>query len=164
VSRIDCGENADLLLKFVAGRLDSEAQVRLNRHLDVCPACREFAGGQKAVWDSLDAWEMAPVSPDFDRRLYARIQGEVSWWNRILAPFRPPQIRKGWPIAAAAWLVLVAGIVVVDRSIMVRPAPRKTSIQVESLRPDQAQNAIEDMEMLQEINGLVGPASAASKM
>jgi hypothetical protein len=35
---------------------------------------------------------------------------------------------------------------------------------VESLRPDQAQNAIEDMEMLQEINGLVGPASAASKM
>jgi anti-sigma factor RsiW len=162
MSHLDCGENADLLLKSAAGQLDEEAQARLNLHLESCPSCREFAAGQKAVWDSLDAWEMAPVSPDFDRRLYARIEKEVSWWDRILEPFRLSHVR--WPIAAAASLALVAGIVVVDRSGMVRPSPRKTSVQVESLRPDQAQKAIEDMEMLQEINGLVGPGSAASKM
>jgi anti-sigma factor RsiW len=160
---MDCGENADLVLEFVAGRLDAEAAARLERHLEVCPACREFAGGQRAVWEALDAWEAAPVSPDFDRRLYRRIEREISWWDRILGPFRPALVRRGLPIAAAAGLALMAAIIVVDRSA-VRPAPRKASIQVESLRPDQAESALEDMQMLQEINGLVRPDSAASSM
>ena len=59
MSRMECGENADLLLEFAAGRLDAEAQARLDRHLEVCPACRELAGGQRAVWAALDAWEAA---------------------------------------------------------------------------------------------------------
>src|ERR1035438_3982547 len=88
MSRMECGENADLLLEFAAGRLDEEARMRLERHTEVCPACREFASGQRAVWEALDAWESAPVSPDFDRRLYGRIEREVSWWDRILGPFR----------------------------------------------------------------------------
>jgi anti-sigma factor RsiW len=163
MSRMECGENADLLLKFAAGRLDAEARARLERHMEVCPACREFAGGQRAVWEALDAWESAPVSPDFDRHLYRRIEREVSWWDRVLRPFRPALIRRGLPIAAAAGLALMAGIVV-DRSIVVRPAPEKSSIQVESLRPDQVESAVEDMEMLQEINGLVRPDSAESTM
>ena len=163
MSRMECGENADLLLKFAAGRLDAEARARIERHMEVCPACREFAGGQRAVWEALDAWESAPVSPDFDRHLYRRIEREVSWWDRVLRPFRPALIRRGLPIAAAAGLALMAGIVV-DRSIVVRPAPEKSSIQVESLRPDQVESAVEDMEMLQEINGLVRPDSAESTM
>ena len=163
MSRMECGENADLLLKFAAGRLDAEARAHLERHMEVCPACCEFAGGQRAVWEALDAWESAPVSPDFDRHLYRRIEREVSWWDRVLRPFRPALIRRGLPIAAAAGLALMAGIVV-DRSIVVRPAPEKSSIQVESLRPDQVESAVEDMEMLQEINGLVRPDSAESTM
>ena len=98
-----------------------------------------------------------------DRRLYRRIEREISWWDRILGPFRPALVRRGLPIAAAAGLALMAAIIVVDRSA-VRPAPRKASIQVESLRPDQAESALEDMQMLQEINGLVRPDSAASSM
>jgi hypothetical protein len=35
---------------------------------------------------------------------------------------------------------------------------------VESLRPDQVEGALEDMEMLREINGLVRPDSAGSTM
>src|ERR1017187_4117333 len=163
MSRIDCGENADLLMEFVAGRLDAEARARLERHMEVCPACREFADGRQSVWKALDAWESAPVSPDFDRRLYRRIEREVSWWDRVLRPFRPALIRQGLPIAAAAGLALMAGIVMV-RPTVVRPAPEKSSIQVESLRPDQVESAVEDMEMLQEINGLVRPDSAESTM
>ena len=164
MSRIDCGENADLLMEFVAGRLDAEARARLERHMEVCPACREFADGRQSVWKALDAWESAPVSPDFDRRLYRRIESEVSWWDRILGPFRPALVRRGLPIAAAASLIVMAGIILVDRSTLVRQAPEKASVQLESLRPEQAESALEDMEMLQEINGLVRPDAAASTM
>jgi anti-sigma factor RsiW len=163
MSRMECGENADLLLQFAAGRLDAEASASLERHMQVCPACRGFADGQRAVWEALDAWESAPVSPDFDRRLYRRIEREVSWWDRVLRPFRPAPIRRALPIAAAAGLALMAGIVMV-RSPVVRPPPEKPSIQVESLRPDQVEGALEDMEMLREINGLVRPDSAGSTM
>lgn len=164
MSHFDCGENAELLLNFVAGRLDAEAKARLERHLEVCPACREFAGGQKAVWEALDAWELPPVSPDFDRRLYDRIERDVSWWDRIATPFRLAQVRRGWPIAAVASLALVAGIIAVDRSTAVKQPAQKASIQMESLRPDQVDGAIEDMQMLQEINGMVRPDSAPSTM
>ena len=58
----------------------------------------------------------------------------------------------------------MAGIIVLDRSALVRPAPEKASVQLESLRPEQAEGALEDMQMLQEINGLVRPDAAASTM
>jgi anti-sigma factor RsiW len=161
---MECGENADLLLEYVAGRLNGEATARLERHLEVCPGCREVTGGRRAVWEALDAWEPVPVSPDFDRRLYRRIELEVSWWDRMIRPFRPALIRRGLPIAAAAGLVLVAGLMVVDRSITVKPVPEKASVQMESLRPDQAESALEDMQMLQEINGLAPPDAAASAL
>jgi anti-sigma factor RsiW len=164
MSRMECGESADLLLRFAAGRLDPEAGARIERHLLACASCREFAAGQRAVWDALDAWETAPVSPDFDRRLYRRIESEGAWWARLMAPFRPAPIRRGLPVAAAACFALVAGIMVVDRSPGVRPPPRKASVQVESLRPDQVESALEEMEMLREINGLVRPDSAPSAM
>ena len=164
MNRMDCGENADLLLEFVAGRLDAEDGSCFERHLEVCASCREAVGGRQAVWEALDAWETPPVSPDFDRRLYARIEREVSWWDRVLRPFRPALMRVGLPVAAAAGLALAAGMIVVDRSTVVTPAPQKASVQLESLRPDQAESALEDMEMLQEINGVVRPDPAASAM
>jgi anti-sigma factor RsiW len=154
MSRIDCGENADLLLKFVAGRLDSEAKARLERHLEICPACREFAGGRKAVWDSLDAWEMAPVSPDFDRRLYQRIEQEVSWWDLLLRPFRPLLFRQGLPIAATAGLVLVAGLLLQHPANVPRSAAPE-SAQVEAMPPEQVEHAVDEMETIREFNRLV---------
>jgi anti-sigma factor RsiW len=159
-----CGENADSLMEFVAGRLDAEATARVGLHLETCAACRELAAGQRAVWETLDSWKAAPVSPDFDRRLYARIEREVSWWDRVLSPFRPAMLRWGLPLAATAGLVVMAGVILVDRSGGVRSAPQKASIQLETLRPDQAEGALEDMEMLQEINGVVRPDPAASTM
>jgi anti-sigma factor RsiW len=164
MTHITCGENAESLMAFVASRLGAEAMERTERHLEVCPACRELAAGQRAVWETLGAWEAPPVSADFDRRLYARIEREVSWWDRALRPFRPATIRWGLPVAAAAGLVVMAGAILVDRSAGVRSAPQKASIQLDSLRPDQAESALEDMEMLQEINGVVRPDPAASSM
>ena len=87
---IETKDNAELLLAYCARKLDPETQTILERHVAVCPACREFQAGQQAVWQALDAWEAMPVSTDFDRRLYRRIeadQAHASWWSRLLEPF-----------------------------------------------------------------------------
>jgi anti-sigma factor RsiW len=151
-------------MEFVAGRLDADATARIEVHLESCPACRELAAGQRAVWETLDGWKAAPVSAGFDSRLYARIAQDVSWWDRALRPFRPSMFRWGLPVAAAAGLVVMAGVMIVDHSSGVSSAPRKASVQLETLRPDQAESALEDMEMLREIDGLVRPDPSASTM
>jgi len=163
MSRIECEENAELLPAYAAGRLDEESRAKLERHLETCPACRESGGGQRAVWDALGAWEAPPVSAGFDRRLYARIAREVPWWERALRPFRPALIRQGLPIAAAACLLAMAGMAV-HRSAHVRPAPRNAAAQLEPLRPEQAESALEDMELLHEFNGLVRADSTGPAM
>ena len=70
---IENRESAEILLAYCARKLDAGSSAILEEHIKICPACREFAEGQQSVWKALDAWEAAPVSPDFDRRLYARI-------------------------------------------------------------------------------------------
>ena len=67
---IESQENADLLLSYSARRLNPEATAILEAHMEICPTCREFRDGQRALWEALDQWEARPVSPDFDRRLY----------------------------------------------------------------------------------------------
>ena len=114
---IDTHENTELLLAYCARRLDPETQIVLERHMAVCPACRKFQAGQETVWQALDAWEAMPVSADFDRRLYRRIEGEsarTSWWLRLARPlnhlFGAPLLRRSAPVAAICLLVLGAVI------------------------------------------------------
>lgn len=140
------------MLAYTAGRLDGRTKLALESHLESCAACREFVNGQNAVWSALDLWEAAPVSADFDRRLYQRIAQQVSWWDMLLAPFRPA-FRHALPVAAAA-AVLLAAVVLVER-----PSARMTSqpatAQVETLRPDQVEHALAEVEMLDQFNHLM---------
>src|ERR1039458_6662773 len=96
---IETRESAELLLAYCNRNLDAESTAMLERHMEVCPACREFASGQRAVWEALDVWEAAPVTSDFNHRLYRRIDREVSWWHLLMRPFRPVLVRQGLPIA-----------------------------------------------------------------
>jgi len=146
-------ESAELLLAYCARKLDPQTQIALERHLSVCPACREFQQTQEAVWQALDAWEAAPVTPDFDRRLYRRIEEETaraSWWSRLMRPFRPmfeaPLMSRGVPLAAAACLLVLAGV------ILERPNSVAISEEVaaEAIQPDQVERTLDDMEMLQQ--------------
>src|ERR1035441_4128551 len=82
-----------------------------------------------------------------------RFPGGAGYWGRSAprwscggrpAPSPPALGRRGLPIAAAASLIVMAGIILVDRSTLVRPAPEKASVQLESLRPEQAESALED--------------------
>lgn len=154
--------NADGLLDYAAGKLEPQARARMDSHLAECAACREFAGGQQEIWRALDAWEAPVVSTNFDRRLYQRIEQQPrSWWNRLMRPL-DPLWRHALPIAAAAGVVLMAGLLL-DHPRAVPVASVTQSAQVETLRPDQVEVAVDDIEMLREFNHLV-PDPAAPKM
>ena len=58
---IETRENAELLLEYCARKLDPATTAVLERHIGICPACREFAAGQRALWDALDTWDATPV-------------------------------------------------------------------------------------------------------
>jgi anti-sigma factor RsiW len=160
---IETRENAELLLAYCTRKLDAESTATLERHMEICPACREFASGQRAVWEALDAWEAAPVTLDFDRRLYRRIDREVSWWHLLRRPFRPALLRQGLPIAAAACLVVMAGVLL-ERPASAPPAAQPESAQVEALQPDQVDHALDAMHMLGEFSYRVRGDATDSKM
>jgi len=72
-------EAAGFLFDYCARRLGPEESAVLEDHLAVCESCRDLARAQRALWDGLDCWEAAEVSPDFDRRLCARINAGGGW-------------------------------------------------------------------------------------
>lgn len=160
---IETQEHAELLLAYGSGSLDAERRAMLEEHMRNCPSCRELAGGQKAVWEALDTWEAAPVSLDFDRRLYQRIQQEVSWWDLLMRPFRPLLLRQGLPIAATAGLVLTAGLMF-QHPARVSRSSAPESAQVEAMPPELVEHAVDEMEMIREFNRLVRPDTTEPKM
>ena len=160
---IETQEHAELVMAYCSRSLDAKRAAMLEEHMRDCQSCREFAGGQRAVWVALDTWEAEPVSQDFDRRLYQRIQQEVSWWDLLMRPFRPLLFRQGLPIAATAGLVLMAGLLFQHPANVERSATPE-SAQVEAMPPDQVEHAVDEMEMIREFNRLVRPDTAEPKM
>ena len=105
--------------------------------------------GQRAVWQALDGWEAAPVSLDFDRRLYQRIEAQAPWWSLLLRPLRPPfsavTLRRSLPAAAMACLLVVAGVVLERPAVSPVPPPHDTA-QVDSVQPEQVERTLDAME------------------
>jgi len=161
---IETQENTELLLAYSAGKLDAGTTSVLERHLAVCPACREFVGNQRAVWAALQTWEAPPVSPDFDRRLHQRIEKEVSWWGRLIRPFRPMLVRQGLPVAVAACVVVIAATLLQQRPDAAEPFPPTESAQLEAIQPEQVEHALEDMQMLSDFSRQVRAAANESQM
>ena len=159
---LESGGNAGHLLDYASGKLKAEMRAQIKQHMEACPACRQFAGGQQAVWQALEAWEPAAVSMDFDRRLYQRIERRpVSWWARLTQPLNP-LFRHAVPVAATAGVLLMAGLLM-NRPAAIPVTPVRESAQVEALQPEQVEHALDDMEMLREFNHLM-PDSVVSKM
>ena len=166
---LETRENAQLLLDYCTRKLEPESMAVLERHIANCDACREFARGQRAVWQALDAWEAAPVSLDFDRRLYHRIEAHVPWWSLLLRPFRPRfnnvTLRRSLHAAAMACLLVVAGIVVERPAISPVPPPNDVAqAQADSVQPEQVERTLDAMEMLSEFSQHVRTDSPNSKL
>jgi hypothetical protein len=163
---LETRDNAQVLLDYCARKLEPESVATLERHIAICDACREFARGQRAVWEALDAWEAAPVSADFDSRLYRRIEAQVSWRDLLLRPLRP--FRHVWlwrslPAAAMACLLLMAGVFLEHSAVSPGPAPNDMA-QVDSVQPEQVERTLDAMEMLNEFSHHVRTDSPDSKL
>ena len=152
----DSKENArSCWASYSARRLSPENAAAFEAHLEACPACREFRDSQGALWEALDRWEARPVSLDFDRRLYRRIeeQERQGWWTRIFGSARPMFLRPALPLAATACLVLVAGFII-DNPVRTLPVAESPKVQ----EVEQLERTLEDMEMLRQFN-LVSPVT-----
>jgi len=153
--------NAELLLAHAARTLDAERAAVLEEHIARCPACREYYAAQVAVWAALDSWDAPPLSADFDRRLYSRIEAAPHWdFGRFL---RPLFGLRALPVAAAACLVLAAAAWL-ERPGASTPARAPQSAAVQALPPDQAENTLQEMEMIQDFSSLVQADSTDPRM
>jgi hypothetical protein len=159
---IETPEGAELLLAFSFRKLDAERAVLLENHIGECARCGEFVGAQRSVDEALDLWDAPPLSADFDRRLYRRIEHEVGWWEFLVRPFRLVFAARLVPLAAAAALLVAVGLWV-ERPGEV-PAWPTRSAQIEALPPEQAEPALQDMQILQEFSNLVHADSANPRM
>src|SRR5689334_19805962 len=135
---IEIGENAELLA-YSDEKLDAARSALLQRHVEECAACRKFVEEQRALWSALDAWEPPAISADFDQRLY-RLLNEpepLAWWQRWL---RPLLAHKSVPLAAAACLLVVVGLVMRPGVQSAEPAHVAQRQQVQTLQADQVEH------------------------
>jgi anti-sigma factor RsiW len=156
-------QSVEILLALSANQLDGEQTAAVSAHTAGCPACSAFLRAQGAVWEALENWEAPPVSADFNRRLYQRVEREAGWWNLLLRPFRPVMTSRAMPIAAAAGLLVALGLWI-ERPGTVPMVPAPESAQMEALPPDQAQRALEEMDMMQEFSQMVHADAADPRM
>jgi len=137
-----------LLLEYCSGRLAPPAAAALDRHLESCPRCARECARQRAVWNALDLWEAEPVTPDFDRRLYRRLEAgrSAAWWRRIVPP---SLLRPALPLAAAAALLLAG--VWLQRPAGVRTAP-PAEPRAQAMELEQVERTLDDLEMLRQFD------------
>jgi hypothetical protein len=153
----------EVLLAYSSGKLDAVDVPPLEGHLESCPGCREFVQAQRAVWDALDVWEPAPVSPDFNRRLYQRLEPQASWRDRVARLFQPFGLGRMIPIAASAAVVLMAALLIQRAPAPLDTAQHETA-QVETVQPEQLVMALDEMEALSQLSRPVHADNTDSKM
>lgn len=156
-------ETAGLLLDYSAGRLDAARSALLDRHMENCVRCTAFRAEQAMLWNTLDAWEPEPVSAAFNRTLWQRIDAIAAepWYRRLIDSFRFGAWKPALPLAAAM-CVITAGFLL-DHS----HAPTTTSVAgasgVSITEVDQAEKALDDIQLLRQLDSASHPESKNSK-
>jgi len=160
---IDRGE-PEVLLDYAAGRLDAATSRLLEHHFTACADCREFAAVQKTVWSALDVWEPAVISPDFNRRLYARIEREEERANFVVRHVRA--IAARWSFSwrpllpfAAAFAVLLLAVLIESPSGTMTPPSADSQARVETIDVEQLESALDDVDMLNQLGSVTNPGS-----
>jgi hypothetical protein len=153
-------EHTDHLLAYSAGQLRGEAAAKLELHMRSCEECASIGKAQSDVWNLLDNWEVRPVSADFNRQLYARIDAaaKASWLERFTASvnefLRPVFARPAFPLAAAS-LVIVAGFVLdhPGRPSALRASTVETNkIHLNKAEADQVEATLDDIDILRQFD------------
>lgn len=155
-------ETAHIPLEYSAGRLDKSRAAVFERHMESCPECVTFLAEQAAVWDALEAWEPPPVSLDFNRRLWQRIDAAdaAPWYERLIESLRFAQWKPVLPLTAAI-LVIAAGFVFdhPGGKTSVASGPSVAS-SVSVTEAEQVEQALDDIQLLRQLNAATGPGNA----
>ncbi|MGH9673305.1 MAG: zf-HC2 domain-containing protein [Bryobacteraceae bacterium] len=149
---IQTRENSELLLAYCDRKLQPDVAAALERHIGTCPSCQQALAGQQLVWQALDAWEAVEISPDFNRRLYQRIEGEGSrsGWARLARPLlgRPTTWRPAMAVASAATVLLAVTLMRTPET----PAQERAGGIDSDI--EKVERTLEDLEMLRELSAL----------
>ncbi len=147
-------ENSEILLDYASGKLNPAMASQFESHMKSCADCRAFSLAQKSTWDSLDTWDAAPVSADFDRKLYERINRHENsgWFNRLWywVMWRPAFSGPVVPIATACVTLVVGAMLYlpVSKPIVNLQSPPS---RMESSDLEQIETTLEDMEMFRQL-------------
>jgi len=151
--------NSEMLLDYCSRRLSLESTLLVEAHLEHCPECQAMAASQKAVWDALDEWEAEPVSADFDRRLYEKIeQRGDSIWARIAGWAWGINLRPAFTLGAACATVIFA--LLLRGPVATVPDVQDAAARIETSEIELAEQALEDMDIMNKL-GVVAMSSDA---
>ena len=153
-------EGAEILLDYCSQRMDPDRAADFRLHVADCVDCKEVVEAQESVWNMLDAYEPMPVSMDFDRKLWARIDAEdsQSWWQHALTRFiSGPAI--GWSnylfnwkpmLVGATACAAIAGVMLVSLPSARVPDPADPNQKLVR----QVESALDDIDMLNQVGVL----------
>jgi anti-sigma factor ChrR (cupin superfamily) len=159
-------EAAGFLLDYCARKLDPGKTAVIESHLRICESCRELVRAQRAVWESLEAWEEIEVAPGFNRQLYARIDADSQrslvsrWMGTAVARWSPLSWRPALPIALACVTVIAA-------LWIQEPGSRKLETEepqakVERVDIEQVERTLQDLDMLKQLSPKISPEANSS--
>jgi hypothetical protein len=153
-------EETDLLLDDSAGRLarrglNANRAALLAQHMEKCPACAAFRTQQKAVWDALDLWEPPPVSMDFNRRLWKRIDDAAAapWYVNLAESLRLANWKPMLPLTAA--ILVIAGGFLLDH-----PGGKNATPGVSVSEADQVEQTLDDIQLLHQLDAVTAPGNS----
>lgn len=157
-------ETTDLLLEYSARRLDAARAAALERHVEVCAECSAFLAGQTAVWDALDAWDPPPVSMDFNRRLWQRIDraAELPWYRVVFGALQTANWKPVFPMAAA--VLVIAGGFLLDHRGERTVAPGATGPGVSIVEADQLEQTLDDIQLLRQLDSVTASNGTSKTM
>ena len=177
-------ENAEILLDYCSRSLPADTLARMDAHVAMCASCKQELTAQQQLWSALDEFDVAALSvtPDFDRRLYARIEAEhrdpvwVRAWRSLFASGQPGAWRPAYSMMAVAGVAVLALLLVrlpvqpmaspavMAQEEIAEPAVKTATIdkqgdkQIDKQDVERLDTALEDLEMLH----LLGSTSNSS--
>jgi anti-sigma factor RsiW len=151
-------DTTELLIDYTAGRLDAAKTASLRLHIETCSACADFSAKQAAVWHALDAWDPTPVSMDFNRRLWQRVDAAAAdpWYRKIYDSARFSNWQPAFPLLAAI-LLMAAGFLLDHR------AEKAHVPGVSGFEADQVEETLDDIQLLHQFDSIAVPRGGNSK-
>jgi anti-sigma factor RsiW len=145
-------ENRELLLDYVAGRLDATRTALFRQHMVDCADCAEFTSRQAMLWETLDAWEAGPVSLDFNRRLWQRIDAaeNAPWYKQLADAVRFAAWKPVIPLTAAALLIAAGFLYDHPGSRNTNPAGNSAAVRMTDV--EQVEQTLDDIQLLHQFD------------